>query len=399
MRPRFSFLILAAILFAAPAFGQTNPNWDPDYDGDNQVGVSDLLALLGVFEEQDSDDDGIWDSQDDCVGVEDPCGVCNGTGTDDDLDGLCDDVDDCVGVYDECGVCNGPGPDVPVIEGIEVFYDSAYIDAIDFWFVFEIGADTTFSYVCPTPGCTDAEASNYNPEAVVEDGSCVYGPPECGGATTVTFDDYTYDLVAIGSQCWFAENLRTEHYANGDAIPGNLTDSEWTSTSSGAQTVYGEGSSTVYSGSEDEVTNLETYGRLYNWYAVDDSRGLCPSGWHVPTDGEWMTLEMELGMTSSEANSTGGRGTDQGAQMKSSSSDEPSWNGTNTSGFSALPGGLRYGSNVYFGNEGLYCLWWSASPDGMSGPWYRFLYSGHDVVERSSSFLHFGFSVRCLRDE
>ena len=390
---------LLLILWSAVVLGQTDCGWNPDYDGDNQVGVSDLLALLGVFEEQDSDDDGIWDSQDDCIGVEDPCWVCNGSGTDEDLDGLCDDVDDCVGSYDECGVCNGPGPDVPVIEDIVVFYDSAYIDAIDFWFVFEIGADTTFSYVCPTPGCTDPDAGNFNPDAVVEDGSCVYGPEECGGAMSVTFDGHAYDLVAIGSQCWFAENLRTEHYANGDAIPGNLTDSEWTSTSSGAQTVYGEGSSTVSDGSEDEVENLATYGRLYNWYAVDDSRGLCPSGWHVPTDGEWMALEMELGMTSSEANDTGWRGTDQGAQMKSSPSDSPSWNGTNTSGFSALPGGLRDDYSGYFNYGGDDGYLWSASPDGTSFAWYRYLTSASDFVGRSSDGQRLGFSVRCLRDE
>jgi uncharacterized protein (TIGR02145 family) len=399
MRRHLISLIIGASFFAVPASAQTDCGWNPDYDGDNQVGVADLLGLLGVFEEQDSDDDGIWDSQDDCIGVVDPCGICNGTGLDEDLDGLCDDIDDCVGVYDECGVCNGPGPDVPVIENIEVFYDSAYIEAIDFWFVYEVGADTTFSFVCAPAGCTDPEAANFNPDAVIDDGSCAYGPPECGGATTVTFDGYTYDLVAIGSQCWFAENLRTTTYANGDPIPGNLTDSEWTSTTSGATTVYGEGTSTVYDGSDDEVANLENYGRLYNWYAVDDSRGLCPSGWHVPTDGEWMTLEMELGMTSSEANGTGGRGTDQGAQMKSSASDTPSWNGTNTSGFSALPGGLRNYYSGNFSDVGNYGYWWSASPVGASGAWSRGLYSDNDYVYRNSNYQRIGFSVRCVRDE
>ena len=83
---------------------------------------------------------------------------------------------------------------------------------------------------------------------------------------------------------------RTEHYANGDAIPGELSDGEWSSTTSGAMTVFGEGTSTVSSGSDDEVSNLADYGRLYNWYAVDDARGLCPSGWHVPTDEEYTTL-------------------------------------------------------------------------------------------------------------
>ena len=395
LSPLLTFLLALALPWHMGA--QTDCGWNPDYDGDNQVGVADLLGLLGVFGEQDSDNDGIWDSQDDCIGIEDPCGVCNGTGTDEDADGLCDDIDDCVGVYDECGVCNGPGPDVPVIEDIVVFYDSAYIEAIDFWCVYEVGADTTFSYVCATPGCTDPEAGNFNPEAVIEDGSCVYGPPECGGASTVDFDGHTYDLVAIGDQCWFAENLRTEHYANGDAIPGNLSDSEWTSTSSGAQAVYGQVSG-YCEGNCDEVANLATYGRLYNWYAVDDARGLCPSGWHVPTDGEWMTLEMELGMSSSQANSTGGRGTDQGAQMKSSSSDTPSWDGTNVSGFSALPGGLRNGSNGYFYNVGSNGYWWSASPSGASSAWSRSLYSVYDYVLRFSNGTRRGFSVRCVRD-
>ena len=126
-------------------------------------------------------------------------------------------------------------------------------------------------------------------------------------ASTVTFDGYTYDLVAIGDQCWFAENLRNEHYANGDAIPGDLSNGEWRNTTAGLKPF----TTTI-------AVNLADYGRLYNWYAVDDARGLCPSGWHVPTDGEFMTLEMELGMSESEANDTGWRGTDQGTQMKSS---------------------------------------------------------------------------------
>lgn len=167
--------------------------WDPDWDGDGNVGVSDLLALLSVFSENDTDGDGIWDSVDDCIGVTDPCGVCNGTGEDADEDGLCDDVDDCVGAYDECGVCNGPGPDIPVIDEIIYATDSVFLDPLDEWYVFEYATDTLFTYVCPVSGCTVETASNYDPEAVIEDGSCTYGPLECGGASTVTFDGYTYD--------------------------------------------------------------------------------------------------------------------------------------------------------------------------------------------------------------
>jgi uncharacterized protein (TIGR02145 family) len=232
-------------------------------------------------------------------------------------------------------------------------------------------------------GCTDANAANFNPLAVIEDGSCTYGPAQCGGATTVTFDGYTYALVAIGTQCWFAENLRSDTYRNGDAIPGNLNDAQWTSTSSGAQTVYGEGSSVVYAGSSDEVANLATYGRLYNWYAVNDSRGLCPSGFHVPSDGEWTVLENALGGSSVA-----------GAALKASS---PVWDGTNSSGFSALPGGYRVYDDVFFNDQGGIGYWWSSSPLGALA-WSRYLFSGLSNVDRDHSGTRFGFSVRCVRD-
>ena len=200
----------------------------------------------------------------------------------------------------------------------------------------------------------DPTADNYDPYAIEEDNTCVWaeGSPVCDFQNSFTFDGYTYDFVAIGDQCWLAENLRNEHYANGDAIPGDLSDGEWYNaddTNLGAQAIY----------SNDE-SNLANYGRLYNWYAVDDARGLCPSGWHVPTDGEFMKLEMELGLSESEANQYGGRGTDQGNQMKSSPGDNPSWNGTNTSGFSGLAGGSRdYNGN--FSSEGSHGYFWSAS--------------------------------------
>ncbi len=395
------FLLAAALLAASTVLAQSNPNWDPDYNNDNTIGVADLLGLLGVFEEQDSDDDGIFDSQDDCVGVYDPCGVCNGDGVDADLDGVCDDVDDCVGDYDECGVCNGQGPDWPMVESIEQFFDSVYIDQIDFWYVFQTGADTTFSYVCATAGCTDATAGNFNPDAVIDDGSCTYGPEQCGGMSTVTYDGHTYDLVAIGEQCWFAENLRNTHYANGDEIPGELTDAEWENTATGAQAINGAGSSTCWSELCDEVANFEDYGRLYNWHAVDDARGLCPSSWHVPTDGEWMTLEMELGMSSSEANSTGTRGSGQGAMMKASGTDSPGWDGTNSSGFSGLPGGTRRDYGLFDGG-GSVAHFWSSSQETLNA-WMRGLVpndapSGSLGVYRYTVSQRYGFSVRCVRD-
>ena len=376
--------ILFAVALGLNLSAQDDCEPSPDFNQDGVVGMNDLLTLLSAFGDFDLDFDGIWDSVDDCIGVYDPCGVCNGTGEDADEDGLCDDADDCVGEYDECGVCNGPGPTFPVIDEILYATDSVFLDPLDEWYVFEYATDTLFTFVCPVSGCTDETAGNYSPEAVIEDGSCVYGPLECGGVSTVTYDGYTYDLVAIGDQCWFAENLRTEHYTNGDAIPGELSSNAWESTTEGAQAIY-----------NNDASNLTDYGRLYNWYAVDDARGLCPSGWHVPTDGEFMTLEMELGLSESQANQEGWRGTDQGTQMKSSPEDSPSWNGTNTSGFSGLAGGARY-TDGSFNNAGFSGYFWLASAG--SGGWSRSLSGNYTGVNRYNHYLRYGFSVRCVRD-
>ncbi len=367
-------LFALTLFIPVAATGQTDCGWNPDYNGDNTIGVADLLGLLGVFEEADSDGDGIFDSQDDCVGVYDECGVCNGSGVDSDADGLCDDVDDCIGAYDECGVCNGPGPNIPVIDEVIYATDSVYLEPLNSWYTFEYAVDTVFTYVCPVSGCMDETAGNYNPEAVIADDSCTYGPEQCGGSTTVTYDGYTYDLVAIGEQCWFKENLRTAVYSNGDAIPGELSNSEWSGTTSGAQAIY-----------SNSAANFDAYGRLYNWYAVYDARGLCPTGWHVPSDEEWTELTEYLG------------GEDvAGTQMKSSSSDAPPWNGSNSSGFSGLPGGYRsYSGNFYA--AGNYGSWWSSSPYN-GGAWNRALESNYDLVSRNDASQRGGFSVRCVRD-
>jgi len=247
-------------------------------------------------------------------------------------------------------------------------------------------------------GCTDPLATNFDPTAAIDGDSCDYGP--CGNSLSLPFDGYTYDLVAIGDQCWIAENLRTEHYTNGDAIPANLSDSEWGSTTSGAVAVYGEdtgcGDWSPDGDACDPAWSLNEYGRLYNWYAVGDERGLCPTGWHVPTDGEWMTLEMELGMSESDANSDGWRGTDQGTQMKTTYGWYGGGNGTNSSGFSGLPGGYR-GSNGYFYMAGSYGYWWSSSTSGSAAPCRGLVYD-HPDVSRGNYNLRGGFSVRCLKD-
>ncbi len=109
-------------------------------------------------------------------------------------------------------------------------------------------------------------------------------------AISVTdIDGNIYETVQIGEQVWMAENLKVTHYNDGSEIPTEYSNSEWENLSTGAYAVY-----------DDNESNADTYGYLYNWYAVDDSRGVCPTHWHVPSDDEWKELEMFLGMSQEE---------------------------------------------------------------------------------------------------
>jgi uncharacterized protein (TIGR02145 family) len=215
----------------------------------------------------------------------------------------------------------------------------------------------------------------------------LHGPPP-SSCVDVTFDGYSYATVQIGDQCWFSENLRSDHYRDGAAIPGNLDNATWSGTSAGAQAYY-----------LNDAVNLSAYGRLYNFYAVDDARGLCPSGWHVPSDDEWMTMEMHLGMSALDANSTGWRSTGSvGNKLKEAGTAH--WSNDsgadNSSGFTALGGGVRTTSGgfsdlLYFG------YFWSSSPSGGTA-WYRVLYGSNADVSRSSPSQRYGFAVRCVGD-
>jgi uncharacterized protein (TIGR02145 family) len=229
-------------------------------------------------------------------------------------------------------------------------------------------------------GCTHNLATNYNPDATEEDGTCVYpGPAECGYQSVVTYDNDVYELIVIGTQCWFKENLRSDHYRNGDAILGNLSDAQWAQVTSGAQAVY-----------NNDPANLATYGRLYNWYATVDARGLCPAGWHVPGAGDWTILASAFwGLNEA------------GVALKSSMIDTPPWDGTNSSGFSGEPGGIRNDGNGSSTNLGTYGAWWSATPAlpfGTNAIAFG-MYSGNPALNEFAGNLREGHSVRCVRDE
>jgi len=188
------------------------------------------------------------------------------------------------------------------------------------------------------------------------------------------FQGYDYATVQIGEQCWFAENLRTENYRNGDSIPGDLSDDDWETTMEGARAGY----------NEDPALIVE-YGYLYNLHTVVDERGLCPSGWHVPSSNEFDPLASTLG------------GYDvAGEALKSSAEDTPSWNGTNTSGFKGLPAGYRdmFGS---FGMLGVDGHWWTSTPYSCGGRDKK-LHTDYQFLNTHHGCLNHGNSVRCIQD-
>ena len=534
----------------------------PEGDCDCQGNQVDALGVCGGECLADEDFDGICDDVDDCVGFIDACGICNGPGAI--YECGCADIPegdcDCEGnVDDECGVCNGPGAiyecgcaDIP--EG-DCDCDGNQIDVLGV-----CGGGCMFDFngngLCDPDevfGCLYPFAQNYNPEATTDDGSCVFPEgcaeeTECGlvydgnndgvvgsgdllqlltefGQTCISlptcgapvaYQGYEYATVLIGDQCWFAENLRSTQYTNGDTIPGgnapqaegflqlqlfssssgwngsflsidiihadnsvtstvvslpsgsfanvneepdlaivygdsisityvsadpafdefytfsmfncvnncigenanacttfdnlsagliyygpalcsyqpaNLNDDEWQNTTSGALAVYGEGSSTCYNYSPngdacDEAWSLNEYGRLYNWYAVDDARGLCPIGWHVPTNEEWTLMVDYFGGESIA-----------GEQMKTAYgwSNAFEGNGTNSSGFSGLPGGYRSSEGFYDLGGGDSGLWWSSSPNDAFAS-SRLMNYSNGYVPHLASDRHEGMSIRCLKD-
>jgi uncharacterized protein (TIGR02145 family) len=204
----------------------------------------------------------------------------------------------------------------------------------------------------------------------------------------VDIDGNMYQTVTIGNQIWMKENLKVSKYRNGDPIPTNL-DATWGSTTSGAYSIY-----------NNDPANNTTYGKLYNWYAVADPRGLCPTGWQVPTDAEWYILENYLDPTVNDPNANGYRGTDVGGKLKSVSSlwTSPNTGATNSSGFTAFPGGYRDGGGI-FNLVGGYGIWWSSTESPSSSiAWFRFLDGSAASSGRDLNPKTYGFSVRCLKD-
>ena len=228
---------------------------------------------------------------------------------------------------------------------------------------------------------------------------CIVAPSFTCGTTTISdLDGNSYNTVLIGTQCLTKENLKVSKYNDGSAIPldasggldGITGGQTWSTRIEGAYTVNENESSTG--------SFASTYGFLYNWYAATDARKICPSGWHVPTDGEWTKL-IQFIDPSAIASAVGAQSATAGAKLKSSST---SWlaggAGTDDYGFTGLPGSQRQEGGGFAGT-GLTALFWSSTPDGTTGnSFYRILSAFNISVSRFARGKMVGFHVRCLKD-
>ena len=207
----------------------------------------------------------------------------------------------------------------------------------------------------------------------------------CPDAPTVKdIDGNTYNTVLIGTQCWMRENLRVSKYRNGEVIPTVSDSIQWSKLTNGGRCWY----------NNDSTSNEKLYGKLYNWYVVSNNKGICPTGWHLPTDTEWSNLTNYLG----GENVAGAKLKTTGTTFWQSPNDEA----TNLSGFSVLPGGGRNKDGIFSGSFGS-AVFWSSSESKVNEAWNRIFDHNVSIVYRNNYYRNFsdklsGASIRCLKD-
>jgi uncharacterized protein (TIGR02145 family) len=216
-------------------------------------------------------------------------------------------------------------------------------------------------------GCKD---NSTDPEIILETGA------------VEDINGHVYKTIKIGDQWWMAENLQTKYYQNGDAIPYVTDDSIWINLRTGAFCHY-----------DNDNSYVATYGRLYNWYAVNDYRNIAPIGWHIPNDSDWQILIDYLGGESV----AGGKMKEIGTEHW----DSPNTGATNLSGFFALPGGFRSFFRGVYGAMGYSGDWWSASIQSyINAPVKNFsLNSNSSSITNNNIIPIMGYSVRCVKND
>jgi len=217
------------------------------------------------------------------------------------------------------------------------------------------------------------------------------------GKGVIDIEGNTYKTVIINNQEWMAENLRTAKYANGDAITYMPIQPIWATIEEGAFCYY-----------NNRTDNNEVYGKIYNGYVVSDSRNVCPNGWRVPTDNDWITLEKYVGLSEELLTQNRMRGTNQGEHLKSKRTepeDHPRFcspnNATNLTGFNALPSGSRL-DNGYGQDLGVLAYFWSSTLD----PFFndkelyltRILACNVGTIGRGARSKENGLCIRCIKN-
>jgi len=236
-------------------------------------------------------------------------------------------------------------------------------------------------------GCTDEYACNYDEEANTDDGSCDYEDlcGECGGNNSsceiiTDIDGNEYGSVTIGNQVWMKQNLKTANYNNGDAIPTDYNADDWDNLSEGAYSTY-----------DDNDLNKDIYGNLYNWWAANDDRGVCPVGWELPSESDWSSLVSYLG----GQDVAGGKLKQQGLNYWNA----PNGGATNESGFSALPAGTRHSNGgldyEYIGDMSNF---WSTGTTSEANGLNYLLNNDSGYINITGNGKGWGGSIRCLKE-
>lgn len=193
------------------------------------------------------------------------------------------------------------------------------------------------------------------------------------GVSSVSYNGHSYGTVEIGDQCFFSENLLTTKFNDGADIAEVTDGTSWIGLSSAAYCKY-----------DNDAANTADYGLLYNWFVVESDK-ICPSGWHVPTETEWATFT-----------ATVGGATEAGADaIKVTSTNSPSWDGNNSTGFSVVPAGQRQGTDGTFKFQGSRAAFWSTTAS--SGGSYQ-IRRVAETLENTDNDAKFGLGIRCLLD-
>lgn len=235
-------------------------------------------------------------------------------------------------------------------------------------------------------GLTNGTTYYYRAYATNDNGT-TYGQ-EFHFITPVTdVEGNIYKTVIIGTEVWMAENLKVTKFNDNTDITLASVAAEWIALTGPGFCWY----------NNDPEFNKPVYGALYNWYAAS-SANICPTGWHTATNDEYDAMEVSLGLAQADINIWGWRGTDHGAKMKNTTGWNAGENGTNTSGFSGLPGGYRFHNDGQFNGQNTLAYWWTATEHDADRGWYRRLDGNNSAVYKASTDKNAGKAIRCVKD-